>query len=134
MTREEVLRERLEAEGNPRLKVERQRAHRELSRAADLTRVERASIVICDERRWAVALGYDADGDAAPVVTVQAMGQRSRDLIALALAHGVPLFDDAALARRLSSVPLEEEIPPELYAAVADALGSVRPPPSDAAG
>jgi flagellar biosynthesis protein len=68
----------------------------------------------------AVALHYD--GQAAPRVT--AIGQRAmaEQIIALAQEHGVPLHTDADLAETLAGIPLGEEIPRELYLAVAEVV------------
>ena len=68
----------------------------------------------------AVALRYD--GQAAPRVT--AIGQRAmaEQIIALAQEHGVPLHTDPDLAETLAGIPLGEEIPRELYLAVAEVI------------
>lgn len=73
------------------------------------------------KRRIAAALQYDASLPA-PQVVASGQGEVARRIIALAQAHGVPLMQDAALAKALSRLPLQAAIPEELYGAVAAIL------------
>ena len=68
----------------------------------------------------AVALRYD--GNRAPRVTAKGAGALAEQIIALAQANAVPLHADPALVSVLSNVPLGEEIPRELYLAVAEVI------------
>lgn len=72
-------------------------------------------------REIAVALEYSADL-LAPRVAASGQGAIARRIIAIAEEHGVPLLQDPALAKALSSLPLQAEIPEELYATVAAIL------------
>jgi flagellar biosynthesis protein len=70
----------------------------------------------------AVALEYAAaegDPDSAPTVTLKGAGFEAAEIVRLARRFGVPVVDDAPTAQALLQVPLEREIPPALYAAVA---------------
>lgn len=68
----------------------------------------------------AVALNYDGTG--APRVTAKGRGLLAEQIIELAEAHHIPLRHDAGLVQVLASVPLEHEIPRELYVAVAEVI------------
>ncbi len=68
----------------------------------------------------AVALHYD--GNKAPRVTAKGSGLVAEQIIALAKEHEIPLHTDPALVRVLSNVPLGDEIPRELYLAVAEVI------------
>ena len=70
----------------------------------------------------AAALRYDGSVDGAPRVVASGSGDVAERIIALALEHGVPVRDDAALAEALARLQLEAEVPGELWAAVAEAL------------
>jgi type III secretion system FlhB-like substrate exporter len=72
--------------------------------------------------RRAVALRYRGEHDLAPQVT--AAGQRIEAdlLVRLASRYGVPVVNDPALAQALESVPVDQQIPKELYKAVATVL------------
>jgi len=72
--------------------------------------------------RKAVALKYEADKDTAPKVVAKGRGFIAQKIIELARQHGVPLKEDEALVEVLSKLDLYEEIPVELYKAVAEIL------------
>lgn len=65
----------------------------------------------------AVALVWDAH--VAPRVVAKGEEALAQEILALARQHDVPLYEDAALARLLSQLDLDQEIPPPLYLAVA---------------
>lgn len=67
--------------------------------------------------RTAVALRYD--GESAPRVVAKGKGYVADEILALAARHGVPLHDDAHLVQLLARLELNQEIPSELYVAVA---------------
>ena len=68
----------------------------------------------------AVALHYD--GANTPRVTAKGKGLVAEEIIELAKAHDIPLHTDLALVKVLSNVPLGDEIPRELYLAVAEVI------------
>ena len=70
--------------------------------------------------KTSVALSYDEIG--APTVTASGDGLIAEAIIARAREFDVPVVEDAKLAQLLSGVPLGEEIPVELYTAVAEIL------------
>ena len=68
----------------------------------------------------AVALHYDRKG--APRVVAKGRGSIGEKIIELAKAHDIPIEENDVLAGALSKVELGDEIPPELYKAVAEVL------------
>ena len=83
--------------------------------------------------RRAVAIAYDGSG--APRVSAKGEGKLADQIEALARDNEVPMLTDAALSGFLARVPLGEEIPQELYLAVAQVLVfaygvSGKPPPA----
>jgi len=68
----------------------------------------------------AVALKYD--GKNAPKVTAKGEGVTAEQILAIAEKHGIPLQTEPELARILAQVPLGDEIPKELYTAVAEVI------------
>jgi flagellar biosynthesis protein len=68
----------------------------------------------------AVALKYD--GKNAPKVTAKGEGFSAQQILEIAEKHGVPLQNQPELARVLAQVPLGEEIPRQLYIAVAEVI------------
>ena len=68
----------------------------------------------------AVALHYDKTG--APRVVAKGRGSIGEKIIEVAKAHDIPIEENEVLAGALSKVELGDEIPPELYKAVAEVL------------
>lgn len=74
------------------------------------------------ETAVAAAIEYDDGKDPAPRVTARGRGAAAEKIIALAKKHGVPIKEDPALAQILSRLDIDEQIPVELYKAVAEIL------------
>jgi len=68
----------------------------------------------------AVALKYD--GSNAPKVTASGKNLTAKRIIEIAEEHSIPLESNSELAEILAQVPLGDEIPQELYAAVAEVI------------
>jgi len=68
----------------------------------------------------AVALKYD--GSSAPKVTASGKGLTAEKILEIAEEHNIPLQSNPELAEILAQVPLGDEIPQELYAAVAEVI------------
>ena len=68
----------------------------------------------------AVALHYDRAG--APRVVAKGRGSIGARIVEIARAHDIPIEENEVLAGALSNVELGEEIPAELYKAVAEVL------------
>jgi type III secretion protein U len=126
MTRDEVKREHRESEGDPAHKGERQRLHREILEQRMVDEVRKAHFVVVNPDHIAVALRYDADGDAAPVVVAKGERLVAERIKQIAREAGVPIFRDVGLARALVELSEGGEIPPELYEAVAEILRAVQ--------
>lgn len=67
----------------------------------------------------AAALAYDAEEDAAPRLVARGEGATAEAILELARTHGVPVRSDPALASLLAVLEIGDEVPPELYEAVA---------------
>jgi len=76
-------------------------------------------------RKEAVALAYRPPRDQAPRVKAKGKGQVAEKILELAREHGIPIREDPDLVQVLSALDLEQEIPPALYAAVAEILAFV---------
>jgi flagellar biosynthesis protein len=73
----------------------------------------------------AVAIQYDRSKDPAPKVTAKGKGKVALKIIELAKKHDIPIKDDPDLIEVLSSLEINEEIPSEIYVAVAELLAFV---------
>jgi flagellar biosynthesis protein len=73
----------------------------------------------------AAALKYDTRKDAAPKVIAKGQGTIAEKIIELAKKNNVPIKSDPGLVQILSKLDIDEQIPTELYKAVAEILAFV---------
>jgi flagellar biosynthetic protein FlhB len=123
MTRQEVVDEFKQSEGDPRVRIMARSLARKRSKRRMLAAVADATLVVANPVHFAVALRYEQGRDAAPVVVA-----KGQDLIAIkikeaAAEHRVEIFEDPPLARSLyRAVDVDKQIPPEFYAPVANLI------------
>jgi len=98
MTRQEVMRELREEEGEPRLRQERRRVQRALAAAPPLAR---AAVLVVNPTHLAVAVAHDGESDSAPTVVAKAAGPGAAQLRAEARRRGIPVVRNVGLARSL---------------------------------
>ncbi|MCF6248231.1 MAG: EscU/YscU/HrcU family type III secretion system export apparatus switch protein [Desulfobacula sp.] len=82
-------------------------------------------------KKKAVALKYDRQNDGAPKIIAKGEGLVAQKIIDLAKEHDIPIKDDPDLIEVLSSLDINEEIPSEIYVAVAELLAFVYSANSD---
>lgn len=70
--------------------------------------------------RKAVALKYDENKNAAPVIVASGMGYMAERIVEVASKNGVPIYEDNSLTTVLTQLNLGSEVPEELYRAVVD--------------
>jgi flagellar biosynthesis protein len=70
----------------------------------------------------ATALRYDREKHGSPEVIATGSGLIAERIVEIAREQGLPVREDPALAEALSRLQLEQEIPPELFVAVAEVL------------
>ena len=75
-----------------------------------------------ERRRRATALKYDKDAGGAPRVVASGAGLVADRIVELAREQGLPIREEPALVEALARLELEQEIPPELFVAVAEVL------------
>jgi flagellar biosynthetic protein FlhB len=127
MTKKEIKDEHKEREGDPQMKSRRREFAQELARQPRLDHaVLKSDAVVTNPTHYAVGLTYDPDTAGAPEVTIKGMRKRALRIKAMARENGIPIVENPPLARALhSSVEVEEEIPSELYPAVAALLAEI---------
>lgn len=125
MTRDEVKREYKESEGDPEMKGERKRLAHELVMSGEPARVKDANVVVTNPSHITVALKYLEEEHSAPVIVAKGMGLYAEQIREIARTHHVPIVRNIPLAQALVKLDLDEEIPEELYQAVAEVLSFV---------
>jgi FlhB-like protein len=125
MSKEEIKQESKNEEGDPEVKQHRRALQRALLRENAVKQVPKAKAVVVNPTHLAVALQYDETRMNAPRVVAKGEMFLARTIIEIAKRHDVPIIRNIPLARSLFSLELDEEIPEELYEAVAEILNLV---------
>ncbi len=123
MTKQEVKEEYKQTEGDPQVKSKIKQKQRQMSAMRMMKRVPEADVVITNPQHFAVALRYKEQEDRAPVVLAKGQDFLARRIKKLAYKHKVTIVENKPVARALyASCQVGDEIPPELYQAIADIL------------
>jgi flagellar biosynthetic protein FlhB len=138
MSKQELKEEYKQMEGDPQIRSKIRQKQRELARSRMMSSVPGADVVITNPTRLAVALEYDRKVMDAPVVCAKGSGFLARRIREVAEENAVPVVENKPLARSLfETLEVGEEVPEELYRAVAEVLAFVyrirtgkRPPSS----
>ncbi|MCS7234176.1 MAG: FlhB-like flagellar biosynthesis protein [Synergistetes bacterium] len=78
-----------------------------------------------EDLKKAAALKYDEEKDKAPKVVASGRGKIAEKIIEIAKEYDIPIYEDPDLVELLLKVDIGEEIPPELYKAVAEVLAFI---------
>ena len=126
MTKQEVKDEYKQAEGDPKIKAKIRQRMQEASRRRMMSAVPKADVVITNPTHFAVAIQYDGEVQKAPVVVAKGADYLAQRIKEVARENKVEIVENKPLARMLySNVDIDQEIPPELYQAVAEVLAFV---------
>lgn len=126
MTKQEVKEEIKQQEGDPIVKSRIRQRQRQIAMRRMMEDVKTADVVVVNPTEYAVAIKYDQEEMRAP--TVVAKGQRliAQRIREVATEAGIPIVPNPPVAQALfKSVEIGQEIPPELYRAVAEVLAFV---------
>ncbi len=126
MTKYEVKDEKKQAEGDPKIKNRIRSLRLARHRQRMIANVARASVVITNPTHFAVALKYDIDSMAAPIVVAKGVDYLAKRIREVAELNDVPILENPPLARALyATVEVDREIPQEHYKAVAEVISYV---------
>nr|MCR4587845.1 EscU/YscU/HrcU family type III secretion system export apparatus switch protein [Lachnospiraceae bacterium] len=126
MTKQEVKEEYKEQEGDPEIKGKQKQRMQEASRRRMMQDLPKADVVITNPTHYAVAIRYDRDTDQAPIVLTKGADHLAQRIKEVAKENHIEIVENKPLARTLyTNVDIGQEIPPELYQAVAEVLAFV---------
>lgn len=125
MSKDEVKREYKQDEGDPHVKGERRRLHREMVFGDARKNVKKSDAVVTNPIHVAVAIQYDKDNMAAPEVLVKGQRSYAEMIIQIAKEEGIPIVRNIPLAWSLLALDEGDAIPEELYEPVAEVLSYV---------
>jgi flagellar biosynthetic protein FlhB len=126
MTRQELIQESKESDGNPQIKAKIRQLQREMAKRRMMADVPTADVVVTNPTHYAVALKYSDGMRGAPKVVAKGTDEVAAKIRELAREHKVTMLEAPALARALHKhTEIGDEIPEALYAAVAEVLAYV---------
>lgn len=126
MTFQEVKDESKDTEGNPDVKGRIKNTQREIAQRRMMAEVPKADVIITNPEHYSVAVKYDPDNMAAPIVVAKGLDIIAMHIRTIARENGVPILQAPPLARALHhTTELNEEIPAALYLAVAQVLAYI---------
>ncbi len=126
MTKQEVKDEFKNTEGNPEIKGRQRSRMREASQRRMMQSLPSADVVITNPTHYAVAIKYDSKQNSAPVVVAKGENFLAQRIKEVAKENHVEIVENKPLARMLyANVDVGQEVPPELYQAVAEVLAFV---------
>lgn len=123
MSRQDMIDEMKESEGDPHVKQQRRRRGAAIAMNQMIADVTRADVVIVNPTHYAVALKWSRAARRAPVCVAKGTDDVAARIRAAAAGAGVPVHSDPPTARALhADVEIGAEIHPEHYRAVAAAI------------
>jgi flagellar biosynthesis protein FlhB len=126
MSREEIKEDMRRSEGDPFIKSRIRGQQRRMARMRMMAHVHKADVVITNPTHLAVAVQYKAEEMNAPKVLAKGPYKVAERIVEIARRNNIPVIQNIPVARALyRTVEVDQEIPPELYAALAEVLAYV---------
>lgn len=127
MTKQEVKDEFRQTEGDPLVKSRIKSIQREMARRRMMEDVPKADVVITNPTHLSIALQYGGpqEGMSAPRIVAKGANKIAFRIRELAKKHDIPIIENKSLAQNLYKLDIGDEIPPQLYQAVAEILAYV---------
>lgn len=123
MSRDEIMREHKDMEGDPMIKQTRKRLHQEMIAEGNIGSASRATAVVTNPTHLAVALYYRRGETPVPIVLTKGRGAVAAHIRRIAEEAEVPVVQNVPLARALyAQVKSDQYIPSDLLEPVAELL------------
>ena len=126
MSKQEIRDENKEQQGNPQMKMRIRRIQRDMARRQMMKEIPKATAVIVNPTHYAVAIRYSLETSGAPKVVAKGRNYLAQRIRKIAIENQVPIVENPPLAQALyKSVDVGQEIPANLYRAVAEILAYI---------
>lgn len=126
MSKQEVKDEMKMIEGDPKIKSQIRSAQRKIIVSTMINQVPQADVVITNPYHIAVAIKYDSEVSAAPILVAKGARLIAERIKERARDTSIPIVENKPLARTIyKTLDVGEEVPPKLYQAVAEVLAYV---------
>lgn len=126
MSKDEIKDEHKQAEGDPKVRSQQRQKMAEMSQKRMMQDVPTADVIVTNPTHLSIALRYNAMEAPAPIVVAMGADNIAMKIREIAKEHDIPLRENVPLARALyKSVKVGDQIPEDLYKAVASLLASL---------
>lgn len=126
MTFQEVKDENKDTEGNPEVRGRVRKMQRDIAQQRMMAEVPNADVIVTNPEHYSVALKYDQNSMAAPIVIAKGVDLIAFQIRNIAREHNVPIVTAPPLARALHyTTEIDHPIPNNLYLAVAQVLAYI---------
>lgn len=123
MSKDEVKREYKEMEGDPHIKSRRKQMHQEMAMNDTIQQTRKASVLVTNPTKIAIALFYEEGETPLPVITAMGQGAVAKKMREVAEQEGIPIMENVPLARELlDKGEVHNYIPSELVRPVAEVM------------
>lgn len=125
MTKQEVREDMKEADGNPAIKSRIRQIQRQMRKKRSVKDAAKATVIVTNPTHYAVALRYETEM-VAPMVIAKGLDLLAQQIKEIGRENGIMMVENRPLAQALyKSVEVGENIPVQLYEAVAEILAFV---------
>lgn len=125
MTKQEVKEEFKETEGDPHLKSRVRSVQQQMARKRMMAEVPKADVVVTNPTHLSIALAYRRDEMDAPTIVAKGADHVAFRIREIAREHQVPIVENKPVARALYRQEIGEQIPEDMFTAVAEILAYV---------
>lgn len=122
MSKKDIKDEYKNQEGDPHIKGKRKQLHQEMAMSEGAQQARKADAVVVNPDHIAVAIQYDEDTMNAPQVIAKGERLWAEKIKEIAKEEGIPILRNVPLAGALNKLEVGEDIPEDLYDAVAEIL------------
>ncbi len=126
MTKQEVKEEYKQMEGDPHIKGKIKQKQREMSSQRMMQAVPSSTVIVTNPTHISIAIKYEKGKDATPKVVAKGADVLAFKIREIAKEYDIPIIENKPLARLIyKEVEIDQEIPQEMYQAVAEVLVAV---------
>ncbi len=125
MTKQEIKEEFKETEGDPQLKARVRSVQQEMARKRMMSEVPKADVIITNPTHLSIAISYQRAEMDAPKIVAKGADHLAFRIREIAKEHKIPIMENKPVARALYKQEVGDEIPEEMFTAVAEILAYV---------
>jgi len=126
MSKQEVKEEYKQQEGDPQIKGKIRQKQREMASRRMMASVPDATVIVTNPTHLAIALKYEEGKSEAPIVVAKGADLVAFKIREIAKENDIPIIENKPLARLIyKEVEIDEEIPAQMYQAIAEILALV---------